>query len=128
MRLYSFEKLRIWSKIRELIKLVYNMTGKFPDSEKFGLSNQMRRAIISVSSNLAEASSRTSNKDQAHFTQIAYSSLMEILSQLIVALDLNFISEEEYILIRNKIESITPRISALRKGSQLNSKHLNSKL
>ena len=126
MHIYSFEKLRIWPEIRELIKLVYNMTSKFPDSEKFGLSNQMRRAIISVSSNIAVGSSRSSNKDQAHFTQIAYSSLMEVLSQLIVALDLNFISEEEYILIRNKIESITPRISALRK-SQLNSKQLNSK-
>jgi four helix bundle protein len=127
MHVYSFEKLKIWTEIRELIKLVYELTSKFPNSEKFGLLNQMRRAIISVSSNLAEGTSRTSSKDQAHFTQIAYSSLLEVLSQLIVAFDLNFISEEEYFLIRNKIENLTPRISALRK-SQLKTKPLNSKL
>ena len=125
MHVYSFEKLKIWTEIRELIKLVYELTSKFPNSEKFGLLNQMRRAIISVSSNLAEGTSRTSSKDQAHFTKIAYSSLLEVLSQLIVAFDLNFISEEEYFLIRNKIENLTPRISALRK-SQLKTKQLNS--
>jgi len=119
MHRYSFEKLNLWPDLRELVKLVYQTTDIFPKDERFGLTNQIRRAIVSVSSNIAEGSSRTSYKDQAHFTQIAYSSLMEVLSQIIVALDLQYIDENKYQLLRSKIESLAPRINALRK-SQLN--------
>lgn len=114
MRQYSFEKLEIWEGIRDLIKDIYRATNQFPESEKFGLSNQMRRAAISVSSNIAEGTSRTSNKDQAHFSQIAYGSLLELLSQLIVSYELCFIKEEEYKRIRLKIDNLAPRISSLR--------------
>ena len=114
MREYSFEKLNIWDEVRELIKEVYRITSKYPDSEKFGIVNQMRRAIISVSSNIAEGSSRTSKKDQAHFYQMAYSSLIEVLSQLIVSKDLSLIDEEEYTMIRSKIENLASRIGSLR--------------
>ena len=114
MREYSFEKLNIWNDVRELIKDMYQITSKYPDTEKFGLVNQMRRAMISVSSNIAEGSSRTGKKDQAHFYQMAFSSLIEVLSQLIVSKDLSIIDEEEYIVIRSKIENLAPRIGSLR--------------
>ena len=76
----------------------------------------MRRAIVSVSSNIAEGSSRTSYKDQAHFSQIAYSSLMEVLSQVIVSYDLSFINKEQLEGVRAKIDNLAPRISSLRKS------------
>jgi four helix bundle protein len=124
---YSFEKLQVWSDIRMLIRLVYSVTGDLPDSEKFGMVNQMRRASISISSNLAEGSSRTSAKDQAHFYQIAYSSLMELLSQAIISYDLNFITEETYITFRKQIQEITLKLNALRNNAlkRANVKPLN---
>lgn len=114
MNQYSFEKLNIWKDIRDLVKEIYLISTDFPDSEKFGLTSQIRRAVISVSSNIAEGSSRTSYKDQAHFSQIAYSSLMEVLSQLIVANDLSYIDEEQLRKLRLKIDNLAPRISSLR--------------
>jgi len=115
-RCYSFEKLHVWADIRKMITTIYIMTGTFPENEKYSLVVQMRRAAISVSSNLAEGTSRTGLKDQAHFYQLAYSSLMEVLSQLIVSHDLTFISEEQYLNIRQQIEVISNKINALRKS------------
>jgi four helix bundle protein len=114
---YSFEKLAVWTEIRVLIKDVYSISGNFPESEKFGLTNQMRRASISVGSNLAEGSSRTSAKDQAHFYQISYSSLMELLSQLIGSLDLEFISTENYKNTRLLIQKISMKLNSLRNNA-----------
>ena len=65
---FSFEKLNVWSDSKELIKQIYGVTRKFPEEEKLGLTNQMRRASISISSNLAEGTSRKTNKDKAHFS------------------------------------------------------------
>lgn len=116
-RQYSFEKLHVWNDIREMIKYIYALTADYPDFEKFGLVNQMRRAAISVSSNLAEGSSRTGAKDQAHFYQLAYSSNMELLSQTIVSLDLNFINQEQHQQLRTYIQGIAYKLNALRKQS-----------
>lgn len=82
---FSFESLNVWDEIRQLIKSIYFITSDFPENEKFGLVNQMRRSSISVGSNLSEGSSRTSGKDQAHFYQISFSSLIELLSKIIVS-------------------------------------------
>ena len=114
IKLYSFEKLHVWKDVRKMITSVYTLTGSFPENEKFGLVSQMRRASISVSSNIAEGSSRTSSKDQAHFYQISYSSLMELLSQLILSFDLNYITEEEYLASRGSIQGVSYKINSLR--------------
>jgi four helix bundle protein len=116
---FSFEKLDVWQDSRALTKLIYEVTKSFPDSEKFGLINQMRRASVSVSSNIAEGSSRTSKKDQAHFYQIAYSSLMELLNQIIISNDLEFLNEGNEVQIRNNIGKVSNKLNALRK-SRLN--------
>jgi len=116
-RKYAFEKLHVWEDIRNMIKDIYKITASFPDHEKYGLVPQIRRAAISISSNLAEGSSRTSFKDQAHFHQLAYSSLMEVLSQLIVSHDLGFISEDQYLQIRTQTEAISLKINALRNSA-----------
>ena len=95
------------------------ITQNFPSEEKFGLINQLRRASVSVASNLAEGTSRNTNKDKAHFTTMAFSSLMEVLNQIIIAKELGFIEEKDYQKIRTEIEKISNKLNALRK-SQLN--------
>jgi len=112
---YSFEKLEVWHNARELTKIVYRITKGFPDDEKFGLTNQMRRSVISVSSNIVEGSYRFTSKDKSNFMTIAYSSLMELLNQTIASLDLKYINEDHYNEIRIQIEKISNKLSALTK-------------
>lgn len=116
---YSFERLDVWKDTLSLIKDSYKIIKKFPDEERFALSGQMRRALISVSSNIAEGSSRSSHKDQAHFYQLSYSSLMEFLSQLILSKELQYLSNEDYNSLRLQIEKISNKLNALRE-SRLN--------
>ncbi len=118
--IFSFEKLQVWIDSKELVKLIYATTAKFPDKEKFGLSNQLRRASVSVASNLAEGSYRVTNKDKAYFSTIAYSSLMEVLNQIIISKELKFIAKDDYMVLREQIEKISNKLNALRK-TQLNS-------
>ena len=119
MYTFPFEKLDVWQDSRVLVKLIYQLTKILPDDEKFGLISQMRRSAISVSSNIAEGSSRTSKKDQAHFYQISFSSLMELLNQMILCFDLDFIDLQNYNNIRKEIEKVSNKLNALRK-SRLN--------
>jgi four helix bundle protein len=114
--LYSFEKLEVWNEARHLVVWLYKVTSSFPADEKFGLTMQLRRASISVVSNLAEGSARKTAKDQAYFTNIAYSSLVEILNQLIIATDLKFITKEVLSEGRSKIEDLTQKVAGLRKA------------
>jgi len=111
---YPFEKLRVWESARRLIKKVYQVTKAFPRSETYGLTSQTNRAAVSVAANLAEGSSRTSRKDQAHFSQIAYGSLMELACLLIVAVDLKFLAVEQEETLRVEIESVSRQLNALR--------------
>ena len=114
MYVYSFEKLEVWIESKDLSKLIYLKTSNYPDSEKYGLVSQLRRAAISISSNIAEGSARKTYKDKAHFTTIAFSSAVEVLNQLIISFELNFISENDYLMFRSKIESITNKLNSLR--------------
>lgn len=118
--IFSFEKLNVWVDAKELVKLIYLVTKEFPSEEKFGLTNQLRRASISVASNLAEGTSRKTSKDKFHFTTLSFSSLMEVLNQIIIAKELNFINEDNYQIIRTEIEKISNKLNALR-NTQLNS-------
>jgi len=112
---YSFEKLEVWHDARELTKLVYSLTKGFPEDEKFGITNQMRRSVISVSSNIVEGSYRSTGKDKSNFMTIAYSSLMELLNQTIACLDLSYINEDQYNEIRTQIEKVSNKLNALTK-------------
>ena len=111
---FGFEKLEVWQSARELTGDIYRITQKFPDSERFGLTNQLRRAANSVSANLAEGSTRISPKEQAHFTSIAYGSLIEVLSHLMIATDLLFMKEDELNQLREKIQPLSLKINNLR--------------
>lgn len=118
MKEYSFERLDVWQKAKDFTVSIYQVTKEYPSAEKFGLVSQLRRASVSVSSNLAEGSSRTSNKDQARFYMMAYSSAVEILNQLIISRELKYIDEEIYKELRNDIENITAMINSLHKATQ----------
>ena len=85
---FSFEKLTAWTDSKELVTCIYTITQQFPDEEKFGLTSQLRRASVSVASSIAEESLRNTHKDKAYFTSMSYSSLMEVLNQLIIAKEL----------------------------------------
>jgi len=121
MYLYSFEKLEVWKESIKLVTLIYSTTKDFPKEERFGLVSQLRRATISVASNLAEGTSRSTNKDKAHFTTMAFSSLMEVLNQLIISEKLNFISEDTIKELRKHISKISNMLNALRKAQINNS-------
>jgi len=118
MYVYSFEKLEVWQESKDFCILIYKTTSKFPEEEKYGLTSQLRRATVSISSNIAEGSARSTYKDKAHFTTIAFSSAIEVLNQLIIALELTYITDENYQNLRDRIESITNKLNALRKFQQ----------
>lgn len=120
LKVYSFEKLIVWQESRKLAKEVYILSRKFPKEEQFSLTSQVRRAIISVCSNIAEGSSRNLPKDKARFTEISFGSLLEVLNQLILAVDFEFITIEELNNLRPKIDEIAKMLNGLKK-SQLNS-------
>ena len=87
-----YQELEVWKKSIELVKTIYQVTEKFPQKEQFGLVSQIRRAIVSIPSNIAEGSARYSNRDTARFADIAIGSLAEVETQLIIAKELNYIS------------------------------------
>ena len=113
---YNFEKLEVWKFSIDFAKKVYEITESFPDIEKFGLISQIRRAVVSISSNVAEGYAKQSLKDQARFTEMAFGSLMEILNQMILSFKLKFIKEKDYIDIRNYIENLSRQLNALKKS------------
>ena len=114
MYIYSFEKLEVWKEAKDFTKEIYNVTSEFPEHEKYGLTSQMRRAAVSICSNIAEGSARKTNKDKAHFTTISFASAVEILNQLILALELGFLPLENYKNLRYQLESITNKLNSLR--------------
>ena len=118
---FSFEKLDVWQNSIDLTVAIYNLTDNFPARENYNLVSQIRRACVSVSSNIAEGNYRSSNKDRGHFLTMAYGSLMEVFNQLIIANRLNYVSDEQLDDLRNKISLIANQLSSLKKY-QINKK------
>jgi len=112
------KKLEVWQLARILTTDIYRHTVKFPNEEKYLLTSQLRRAAVSVASNLAEGSTRTSAKDKAHFTTIAFSSLMEVLNHLIIAVDLGYLKNDDLLNYRKQVQTLSVKLSNL-KTSQL---------
>ena len=95
----DYKELDVWKKSIEFVESIYKATAKFPDEERFGLTNQLRRAAISIPSNIAEGSARQSDKEFIRFLFIAYGSSAEIETQLIIAKNLGFHRKHRYISI-----------------------------
>ena len=112
--MYAFERMNAWQEARMLVGEVYRLLDNFPKFEKYALCDQIRRAIVSVPSNLAEGSGRISVKEQLHFYEIAYGSLMEAYNQLIIAADLNYIGEGNLKEIQPQIDVVARMMNGLR--------------
>ena len=115
---FGFEKLDVWNNSINLVQQIYNITDNFPKSELYCLTSQIRRAAISIPSNIAEGTTRKSFKDQARYSEIAFGSLIEVLNQIIIANKLNYINNETLNSTRVEIEKISRQINAL-KNSQV---------
>lgn len=115
---FPHEKLETWRRAKDLAVTIYRNTANYPSDERFGLVNQLRRAAVSVMSNLAEGSGRTSYRDQAYFSQLAYGSLLEVDAQLQLSMDLNYLQRTDYMVLRQETLDLARKISALR-SSQL---------
>lgn len=110
------EKLDAWQKAVDYAAAVYEVTKTFPTEERFGLTNQLRRSSVSVSSNLAEGSSRSSKADFKRFIEIAYGSLLETVSQIKVAQKQEFVNKEAYEKLYDEAEQLAKMLSGLRRS------------
>ena len=114
--MFVFEKLDVWREAIEFADLVYTLTRSFPGEERFGLTNQMRRAAVSISSNVAEGSSRVSRQDFARFVEIATGSLFEVVSEATIARRQGYLSDDGYAQIYQAAEKQGRMLSGLRRS------------
>ncbi len=113
---FNFEKLDVWQKAIQFADAVYSMTKAFPDDERFGLTNQMRRSAVSISSNIAEGSSRHSPDDYARFLEIATGSVFEVVSQSFISRNQGFLNEEQFRTLYPAAEEQSRMLSGLRRS------------
>lgn len=104
--MHNYHELKIWQEGRKLVKTVYNISAGFPKEEMYGLTSQLRRAAISIPSNIAEGTGRKSDKEFLRFLDYAVGSLFEVETQVILANDLNFINAEDFEIIQKDIKSL----------------------
>jgi four helix bundle protein len=114
--MFNFEKLETWQKAINFADLVYTVTRSFPADERFGLTNQMRRAAVSISSNIAEGTARNSKNDYARFLEIAAGSLFEVVSQSFVGQRQGFLSEADFKKLYAAAEEPGKMLSGLRRS------------
>lgn len=111
---FRFEKLDVWQRAVDHAGKIYAVTRSFPNDERFGLTNQLRRAAVSVSSNIAEGSGRVSDVDFARFLEFSYGSLMEVVSQLTIAYRQQFLAQQTFETIYRESEELARMLSGLR--------------
>ena len=114
MEIFQFENLTAWQKAKDLTLTVYRLVAKFPQHEQFALSSQIRRAATSIPSNIAEGSGRVSIKEKVHFLEIAFGTLTETYCQLLLALELGYISKDELDAVMPQFQDTSRLMSGLR--------------
>ncbi len=114
--MFNFEKLDVWQRAIDFADLIYNHTRRFPSEERFGLTNQMRRAAVSISSNIAEGTSRMSQTDFGRFIEIATGSVFEVVSQTFIGRRQGFLNEEDFRALYLAADEIGRMLSGLRKS------------
>jgi len=117
MTTFSFEKLVVWKDACELSKRVYIITDTFPSKEKYGLISQLRRSSVSISSNIAEGSGRRSARDKARFYEYAYSSLMEVYSQMNLSNQLGYIHDNSLSHFRVSCQKLATKLNRLHEST-----------
>ena len=113
MEIFGYRKLVTYQKAKEVVKRTYKLLRKFPAEERYAMCDQLRRASLSITSNIAEGVNRFSVKDKAHFIEIAYGSLMEVSSQFEIAEELEYISSEDRLSMDILIEEDARLLSGL---------------
>ena len=114
--MHQFKELKVWQKGRALVKEVYLMTQSFPKEELFGITSQMRRAVVSIPANIAEGSGRNSNADFSRFLDIANGSAFELETLVILSLDLEFVTRSEFEKFDNGLNEIQKMIFGLKES------------
>ena len=109
--MFTFEKLQIYQLSKELVRHIYSLTRLFPEIERFALVTQLNRAVVSVVSNIAEGSGRSTAKDKAHFINMAYGSLMEVTCQVDIAYDLGYVSLEQKEFVFSFVKNLSVKMS-----------------
>ena len=117
-KIKSFTDLNTWKEAHILVLFIYKITKHFPHDEQFGLTNQIRRAVVSITSNIAEGFSRSSYKEKSQFYSIALGSLTEVQNQLLIARDLEYITQEEFNEIADKTITVNKLLNGLIKKSK----------
>ena len=115
MEHFSYRKLRVYEESKNLVLFVYNLLKQFPREENYALCDQLRRAVISIPSNIAEGMGRNSLKEQIHFIEIAFGSLNEVMCQIELAHDLNFIHKDQLTTAESYYKNISQMLSGLRR-------------
>ena len=118
--IFSFENLKVYQEARELVKEIYLLQCKFPQHERYALGDQVRRAAVSITANLAEGSGRQSPKEKIRFIEIAFGSMTEVFCELQIACDLGYIKDEQLDSLRPQFTEVAKMLSGLR--TSLNSK------
>ncbi|KAB1154232.1 four helix bundle protein [Tenacibaculum aiptasiae] len=113
---HNFKKLKIWKSSMLLCKIVFKVTDSFPKSELYSLTSQINRSAVSVPSNIAEGSSRSSKKDFKRFLEIALGSLFELQTQIVLSSYKSYINNKELINLEEKIEELQKMISGFKKS------------
>ena len=128
MEVFGFRRLIAYQKGKEVVKRTYKLLRKFPAEERYAMCDQLRRASVSITSNIAEGVNRYSVKDKSHFIEIAYGSLMEVSSQFEIAEELGYIAVEDRLSIDQLIEELARILSGLQKNYKLSTDSTDSKL
>jgi four helix bundle protein len=115
-RPFRFEKLEVWQSARALAKLIYSLSESFPQREQFGLTSQLRRAVISIGANVAEGSGKNSDRDFARFLEQAYGSAMESASLILLAVELGYLKVQSASDALEQLHGLSNQIAALNRS------------
>lgn len=110
----DFTKYEVWKLAIEIAQLIYEISNDFPNEEKFGLISQIRRAAVSISSNIAEGASRSSDKEFNRFIEIAIGSLFEVRSQLFLSKEIKILNKQEFDRLEEKLSTLAKKLNSLR--------------
>ena len=116
-KIEHFTDLNAWKEAHKLVLLVYKITENFPDKERFGLINQLRRASVSTTSNIAEGFGRGTRNDKAHFYTIAKGSLFETQNQVYIGKDLKYLNQNQFLEFEQQADVVSRLITGLRRAA-----------
>lgn len=128
MEVFGYRKLIAYQKAKEVVKRTYKLLKKFPAEERYAMCDQLRRASVSITSNIAEGVNRYSVKDKSHFIEMSYGSLMEVSSQFEIAEELGYITAEDRLSMDQLIEEVARLLSGLQNSYKPSTDSTDSKL